>query len=153
MSWKLCWRPCTILYVFVRPGLSGRLFTWLSLHDDDWFILAYLGLLILHVGSIYSHLHAAQWCVRDGCYIAFPFDVATSLNANRAAQPTILNTLSRSTEKNEAELCRTVRNTWWRHSLSDHDRFKSQQSIRWPLRGAGTSVIPRRLTTLCCPHK
>ena len=128
MSWELCRRPRTILRVLVKPGFSGRLFTRLSLHVDDCVILARLGRLILHVCPIYSHLHAARWRVLDECRIPTPFNVVTSLKAERAAQPT----LAVSAEKNEVELCRTVRYTRraGRHSLSDRDRFESQRLTR-----------------------
>jgi hypothetical protein len=75
----------------------GCRFTRLSLDADERATLARLGRLILLrvVGPIYySHLHAARWSELDACSIAFPFDVATSLEANRVAQPTISTTVS-----------------------------------------------------------
>ena len=59
--------------------------------------LARLGRLIfLLVSPIYNHLRATRrtWSELDGCRITFPFYMATSLEADRVAQPTISTTVS-----------------------------------------------------------
>jgi hypothetical protein len=77
-----------------NPGCLVGFFTRLSFDADRRAVLARLERLILLVGPIYSHFLAARWSELDGGCIACPFDVATSLEANRVAHPTISTTVS-----------------------------------------------------------
>jgi hypothetical protein len=95
VSRELCRRTHTILRNFVKAELSGGLFTRLSFDADKRATLARLGRLVLFIGPVYSHLHAAPWSEVDGWRSAFPFYAATSLEVGRAARPIISTTVSR----------------------------------------------------------
>ncbi len=88
MSWNFRRRPHTILRVFVKPGLFGRLFTRLSSDADERATLAHLLCLILLAHPSYSRLHVARQSGRHGNSVRFPFYVTTSLEAGRVPQPT-----------------------------------------------------------------
>jgi hypothetical protein len=109
-------------------GSSPRLFAQVSSDADQRVALARFQSLVLVVRTIYRHLHATQQTGCDGDPIGFQFYAMTFLEASVVAQPTAPITVN--AEKDEMELCRTVRCPRRRHSPPDCDTFESQQLTR-----------------------
>src|SRR6266852_6612270 len=70
-------RAHTVLHIFVKSGLSCRLFVRLPFDIDERACRAMLThfrrlILLIHLTGRYSHIHATQLSARDGDCIGFP---------------------------------------------------------------------------------
>ena len=113
---------------FRRARSSPGLFAQVSSDADQRVALARFQSLILVVRTIYGHVHATEQTGSYGDSIGLQFYGTTFLEADVVAQP--IASITVNAEKNETELCRTVRCPQRRHSPPDCDRLESQRLTR-----------------------